>query len=80
MQKKYNSNSVPTEKMKYYEGKDGKNGKPFYSSVTLDKISDKQEAVMVLKYALAFYEKTTVKFDSDKKNLDEINKLIADLT
>ena len=80
MQKKYNSNSVPTEKMKYYEGKDGKNGKPFYSSVTLDKISDKQEDVMVLKYALAFYEKTTVKFDSDKKNLDEINKLIADLT
>ena len=49
-------------------------------SNTLDKISDKQEAVMVLKYALAFYEKTTVKFDSDKKNLDEINKLIADLT
>ena len=80
MQKKYNSNSVPTEKMKYYEGKDGKIGKPFYSSVTLDKISDKQEAVMVLKYALAFYEKTTVKFDSDKKNLDAINKLIADLT
>ncbi len=80
MQKKYNSNSVPTEKMKYYEGKDGKNGKPFYSSVTLDKISDKQEAVMVLKYALAFYEKTTVKFDSDKSKLDEINKLIDDLT
>ncbi len=80
MQKKYNSNSVPTEKMKYYEGKDGKNGKPFYSSVTLDKISDKQEAVMVLKYALAFYEKTSVKFDSDKSKLDEINKLIDDLT
>ncbi|MDY4544675.1 MAG: hypothetical protein SPE00_05120 [Bacilli bacterium] len=80
MQKKYNSNSVPTEKMKYYEGKDGKNGKPFYSSVTLDKISDKQEAVMVLKYALAFYEKTSIKFDSDKSKLDEINKLIDDLT
>ncbi|MDD7271996.1 MAG: hypothetical protein PUH25_08960 [Spirochaetales bacterium] len=80
MQKKYNSISVPTEKMKYYEGKDGKNGKPFYSSVTLDKISDKQEAVMVLKYALAFYEKTSIKFDSDKSKLDEINKLIDDLT
>ena len=80
MQKKYNAETVPTEKMKYYEGKDGKNGKPFYSTVTQDKISDKQEAVMILKYALAFYEKTPVKFDSDAAKLDEINKLLAAIT
>ena len=80
MQKKYNAETVPTEKMKYYEGKDGKNGKPFYSTVTQDKISDKQEAVMILKYALAFYEKTPVKFDSDASKLDEINKLLAAIT
>ena len=80
MQKKYNAETVPTEKMKYYEGKDGKNGKTFYSTVTQDKISDKQEAVMILKYALAFYEKTPVKFDSDASKLDEINKLLAAIT
>lgn len=80
MQKKYNAETVPTEKMKYYEGKDGKNGKPFYSTVTQDKISDKQEAVMILKYALAFYEKTPVKFDSDSAKLDEINKLLSSIT
>ena len=80
MQKKYNSNSVPTEKMKYYEGKDGKNGKPFYSTVTLDKISDKQEAVMILRYALAFYEKTPVKFESDSTKIEEINKLLSEIT
>lgn len=80
MQKKYNAETVPTEKMKYYEGKDGKNGKPFYSTVTQDKISDKQEAVMILKYALAFYEKTPLKFDSDASKLDEINKLLAAIT
>ena len=35
---------------------------------------------MILKYALAFYEKTPVKFDSDASKLDEINKLLAAIT
>ena len=68
------------EKMKYYEGKDGKSGKPFYSSVTLDKMSDKQEAVMLLRYALAFYEKSPIKFATDAEKLEEIRELIDDLT
>ncbi len=80
MKKKYDSASVPTEKMKYYEGKDGKSGKPFYSSVTLDKMSDRQEAVMILRYALAFYEKSPIKFATDREKLEEINDLLDDLT
>lgn len=80
MKKKYDAATVPTEKMKYYEGKDGKSGKPFYSSVTLDKMSDKQEAVMLLRYALAFYEKSPIKFATDAEKLEEIRELIDDLT
>ena len=80
MKKKYDAATVPTEKMKYYEGKDGKSGKPFYSSVTLDKMSDKQEAVMLLRYALAFYEKSPIKFATDAEKLEEIWELIDDLT
>ena len=52
------ANAEPTERMKYYEGKDGSKVKAFYSSVTQGSISDRQEAVMLLRYAKAIYEMT----------------------
>ncbi len=80
MEKKYNKESIPTEKMKYYEGKDGKDGKPFYSSVTLDKMDDRQEAVMLLKYALMVYEAKPNKLESETKQAKVIEQRIADIT
>lgn len=80
MEKKYSKESIPTEKMKYYEGKDGKDGKPFYSSVTLDKMSDRQESVMLLKYALMVYQAKPNKLESENKQAAVIEQRIADIT
>ena len=80
MKKEYDSESILSEKMKYYEGANGKNGKPFYSSVTIDKMSDRQEAVMLLMYAKALYEIQTFHLDSDSAKYAEICSRLEDLT
>ena len=80
MQKKYNKESVPTEKMKYYEGANGRDGKPFYSSVTLGSMSDRQEAVMLLKYALAVYNAKSNKLPSEDKQASEIQARLNEIT
>lgn len=80
MKKEYDSESILSEKMKYYEGANGKNGKPFYSSVTIDKMSDRQEAVMLLMYAKALYEIQTFHLDSDSAKYAEICSRLEELT
>lgn len=80
MKKNYDKQSVPTEKMKYYEGVNGRNTKAFYSSVALDKMSDRQEAVMLLQYALAVYNSRSVKLESDTAKAAEIQARLNEIT
>lgn len=80
MQKKYQKETVPSEMMKYYEGKDGAKGKPYYSSVTLDKMSDAQEALMLLRYAEAIYNLYPEHKPGDTRNYEKIMARIGDIT
>jgi hypothetical protein len=80
MQDNWEKETTNLEKYRYYEGKEGKSGKPFYSSVTLDKMSDRQEAVMVLSYALAKYKVFANVKDSDQEDIAEIQKLLQEWT
>ncbi len=80
MEKDWKKSSTNLEKYRYYEGKDGGKSKPFYSSVTLDKMSDRQEAVMVLSYALAKANMLGPVKASDADVVEEIEELIDDWT
>lgn len=75
MQKDWQKASTNLEKYRYYEGKDGGATKPFYSSVTLDKMSDRQEAVMVLSYILEKAKVFKPIKPTDTKDLKEIEEL-----
>ncbi|MDD4646586.1 MAG: hypothetical protein PHP67_00005, partial [Sphaerochaeta sp.] len=79
-EKDWKKGSTNLEKYRYYEGKDGGKSKPFYSSVTLDKMSDRQEAVMVLSYALAKANILGPLKESDAVVVEEIQELIDDWT
>ncbi|AEV28460.1 hypothetical protein SpiGrapes_0618 [Sphaerochaeta pleomorpha str. Grapes] len=80
MQANWEKDATNLEKFRYYEGKDGKAGKPFYSSVTLEKMSDRQEAVMILRYALAKYKVFSTPKTSDEKDIREITALLGEWT
>ena len=72
MEDKYASETVPTEKMKYYEGRDGRDTKPFYSTVSIGQMSDRQEAAMICQYAMAVYGLKAEPLASDTQKYDEI--------
>jgi len=81
MRKKYSSESVPTEKAAYYEGKDGKDGKAKWSTLALGAMSDRQEAVTILKYAMMIYEvRGTNVLPSDTKLYGEIKDRLGEMT
>ena len=72
MEKKDNKESVPTDKMKYYEGRDGRDTKPFYSTVTIGQMSDRQEAAMLCQYAMAVYTSRPAPLASDTEVYEDI--------
>ena len=80
MKASYDSNTVPSEKMKFYEGKDGSSGRPFYSTVTLGSMSDAQEAVMLCQYALALYSIWPEPLASDDERKAEIEGFLGRIT
>ena len=81
LQDKYKKESVPTEKMKFYEGRDGKNTTAFYLSTPLADISDRQEAVAILKYALSVYEsRTQYNKEADNQKADAIKARLAEIS
>ncbi|MGE4584102.1 MAG: hypothetical protein AB7C91_05585 [Sphaerochaeta sp.] len=80
MEQDWNQASSNLEKYRYYEGKDGGKSKPFYSPVTLDKMSDRQEAVMVLTYALQKEKVFKPIKPSDAEDLSDIKQLLDDWT
>ena len=80
MQKEYASETVPTEKMKYYEGRDGRNTTPFYSAVPLGEFSDAQEAAMLCQYALAVYATKAEPLASESAKAAEIQGFLDSIT
>ena len=79
MQGRYESETVPTEKMKFYEGRDGRNTTPFYSTLPLGEFSDEQEAIMVCQYALAVYVTKTDPLPSETERAEEIETFLSSM-
>ena len=75
IQKDWQKAATNLEKYRYYEGKDGGATKPFYSSVDLTRMSDRQEAVMVLSYILEKAKVFRPIKATDTKELQEIEAL-----
>ena len=80
MERKYNAETVPTEKMKYYEGREGRDTKPFYSTVSIGQMSDAQEAAMLCLYAQAVYDSRPSKLESDSEKYSEIMDFYNSIT
>ncbi len=64
------------ERYMYYEGANGPSAVPFYSPVALNKMSDKQEAIMLLQYAISKYNAWSFHSRADKRALAEIQALL----
>lgn len=80
MKKSYDKESIPSEKMKYYEGSEGSSKVPFYSTVPLSKMSDRQEAVMLLRYAEALYKAKENPLESETEKYNEIVARLGEIT
>ena len=80
MKKSYDKESIPSEKMKYYEGSEGSSKVPFYSTVPLSKMSDRQEAVMLLRYAEALYKAKENPLESETEKYNEIVERLGEIT
>ncbi|MFA7225926.1 MAG: hypothetical protein WC207_06730 [Sphaerochaetaceae bacterium] len=72
------SHKSSLDKYGYYEGANGVNAVPFYSPVALNKMSDRQEAQMVLAYAIAKYEVWPFHSRSDKRNYADMKALMQE--
>ena len=75
MNSKWNNRDNNYDKYAYYEGKGKGVNVPYYSSVSLDKISDRQEAVMLLNYAIAKYNVWPTHTDGENEAIEEIKGL-----
>lgn len=65
------------DKYAYYEGAKGADATPTWVNTKLSAMSDRQEALVILKYAQSIYEKRTTHTANDQKNYNEIAELIA---
>lgn len=79
MEKNWDKQTVPTEKMKYYEGRDGRDTTPFYSALPLGEFSDNQEAVMICQYALAVYNMKENPLPSETERAESIEAFLSSL-
>ena len=77
MQTKWGKESKSNyDKYAYYEGAKGADAMPKWTNTKLSAMSDRQEALVILKYAQAVYKARTFHTASDEKNYDEIQALI----
>ena len=80
MKKDYDKNEVLSEKMKYYEGSEGSEKVPFYSTVPLSGMSDRQEAAMLLMYADAVFKTKAEPLNSEIEKHNEIIARLEEIT
>ncbi|MHC1693325.1 MAG: hypothetical protein AB9828_09905 [Sphaerochaetaceae bacterium] len=79
MQKEWNKKKDGNlAKYWFYEGANGPGVKPFYSPVALNKMSDRQEAVMVLQYGKNKYNAWAFHSRGDKRGLETIDMLLKE--
>lgn len=64
------------DKYAYYEGSKGANANPIWTKTKLSAMSDRQEALVILKYAQAVYNSRKNHTKSDDRNYEEIQELI----
>ena len=64
------------EKYAFYEGAKGADAMPRWTNTKLSAMSDKQEALVILRYAQSVYESRTDRTPADDKNYAEIQELI----
>jgi len=81
MQKNWDKEtSSNIEKYKYYEGSNGVNAYPQWTKTSLSSMSDRQEAVVILKYAQAVFEVRRTHTQADITNYNEIAALLEEWT
>lgn len=77
MQKNWNRESNSNyEKYGYYEGANGPDATPIWTPTKLSAMSDRQEALVILKYAQAVYRTRSFHTSGDDENYAEIQSLI----
>ena len=64
------------DKYAYYEGAKGADAMPIWTNTKLSAMSDKQEALVILKYAQSVYNSRSKHTGGDEKNYKEIQELI----
>ena len=79
MQKDWNKAKGSTlDRHAYYEGSEGPGATPFYSPVALNKMSDRQEAGMILKYAMHKFESWPFHSRADKRTYEDIKAMLSE--
>ncbi|MBP5162689.1 MAG: hypothetical protein ILP16_06910 [Spirochaetales bacterium] len=77
MQKKWDKETKSNfDKYAYYEGAKGADAMPIWTKTKLSAMSDRQEALVILKYAQAVYNSRPSHTAGDEKNYAEIQDLI----
>jgi len=77
MQKKWDKETSSNfDKYGYYEGAKGADAMPIWTKTKLSDMSDRQEALVILKYAQAVYKARKTHTAGDEKNYQEIQELI----
>ncbi len=80
MNSSWKKTTKPYDKYAFYEGKDKGGNTPYYSSVALNKMSDRQEAVMLLNYAIAKFNVWPTHSESEELAIEEIKILKSQWT
>lgn len=80
MQKNWDKETSNIEKYKYYEGANGAQAYPLWTKTALSSMTDRQEAVVILKYAQAVFEGRKTHTQADVDNNNEIAALLKEWT
>ena len=77
MKKKWDKETKSNfDKYAYYEGSKGADVNPIWTKTKLSAMSDRQEALVILKYAQAVYNSRKTHTEADDKNYADIQQLI----
>lgn len=75
---KKNAGKGLMEQYKYYEGHDGISYVPFYATKPIGQMSDKEEAIQVIQYAIAKYDERPFHLKADDENLQILKDLLVE--
>ncbi|MCF7933695.1 MAG: hypothetical protein K9M84_14250 [Spirochaetia bacterium] len=65
------------DKMKYYEGSLGESFRPEYSSMTIGQMSDREEAVAILRWVIDAYDRLPAPTRGETNSIEEVKELLA---